>query len=373
MKMTIFIAAVIAGIAGTIPVPAAENSADRTISPVIPAAEPKNSKEWQPFRVCVLDFSSADIKGQQRLAAYQNAQIVIPPQNTLNDADRKSINSVMQGFVRMIDAWDNSMTNTSNRRAQTADNAFNRAHAIELYNTVINGESRPLVLGADYLSAYLGKHNDVFSCIDASRMTEAMNRLQREPDFPRDFMLRLAKETGATHLIYGTVSDLRAKSNSFKGYGIETMTTNYQLDVILKLVDLISQRTVYSRVYTGNYREQRPVSGTQIDHNIFQSLMTAALEQAAEDLYEKCRPGQTDGITVTPMPCRITVNPTGGMLFKPASAEICINGAFAGNGGVPLLVSPGKYRIEVKAAGYKSKSFDCNIENDAVINVTLEK
>ena len=375
MRKLSCIAAVIAGIAGTIPVPAAERTTEITTSTVITTTviKEKTKTKWQPFRVCVLDFSSLDIQGQKRFLDQQNRPIVIPPQCTLNDADRTSINSVMQGFVRMIDAWDNSRTNTSNRRAQRDDNAFNRAKALKLYRTIVKGHARPMVIGAEYLAAYLGKHNDVFACIDASRMAAAMNRLQQAPDFPQDFMLRLAKETGATHLIYGVVSDLRSKSNSFKGYGIETKTTNYQLDVIIKMVDLISQHTVYSNVYTGNYREQRPISTTQFDNNIFQNLMTAALAQAAEDLYDKCKPGRRNEISVTPMPYSITVNPSDGILFKPASAEIYVDGNLVGNGGVPLLLPAGKYRIEIKAAGYKTKSFDYKVEKDAVINVSMEK
>ncbi|MBQ9336937.1 MAG: PEGA domain-containing protein [Lentisphaeria bacterium] len=376
MRKVLFgIIAAAAGIAGALPVPAAETTTEITTSTVITTTvvKEKTKTKWQPFRVCVLDFTTTDIQGQKRFLDQQNRPIVIPPQNTLNAEDRKSINSVMQGFVRMIDAWDNSKTNTSNRLTQADDNAFTRGKALELYNGIVRGEARPIVIGAEYLAAYLGRRNDVFGCIDASQMTAAMARLQQAPDFPRDFMLRLAKETGATHLIYGTVSDLRMKSNSFKGYGIETQTTNFQLDVIIKMVDLISQHTVYSNVYTGNYREQRPVSGAQIDHNIFQNLMTAALEQAAEDLYDKCKPGRGNEISVTPMPCSITVNPSGGMLFKPASAEIYIDGSLAGNGGVPMLIPAGKYRIEVKAPGYKTRSFDCRVDKDAVINVTLEK
>ena len=200
------IIAAAAGIAGTLSVPAAEKTTEITTS-TITTTVIKEKTKWQPFRVCVLDFSSTDIQGQKRFLDQQNRPIVIPPQSTLNDADRKSINSVMQGFVRMIDAWDNTRTNTSNRLTQEQDNTFSRAQALELYNTVLRGETRPMVLGAEYLAAYLGRHNDVFGCIDAVRMTDAMNRLQQAPDFPQDFMLRLAKETGATHLIYGTVSD----------------------------------------------------------------------------------------------------------------------------------------------------------------------
>ena len=369
------IGAAIIGIAGVMSVYAAERTTEVTTSTVITTTviKEKTKTKWQPFRVCVLDFSSLDIQGQKRFLDQQNKPIVIPPQCTLNDADRKSINSVMQGFVRMIDAWDNTKTNTANRRAQVEDNSFSRAKALELYNTVVKSDARPMVIGADYLTAYLGKHNDVFACLDASQMTAAMNRLQQAPDFPKDFMLRLAKETSATHLIYGTVSDLRTKSNSFKGYGIETKTTNYQLDVIIKLVDLVAQHTVYSGVYTGNYREQRPISGTQFDNNIFQNLMTSALEQAAEDLYDVCRPGRKNKVMVTPLPFMVTVNPAGGMFFKAAKAEIHVDGVFAGNGGSQILIPGGKHTIEIKAPGYKVKKFDVEISRDQVINTTLEK
>ena len=344
-----------------------------TTSTVITKTVVKEKVKWSPFKVCVLDFTTLDAEGQKRFLDQENRPIAIPPQCTLNDADRQSVNGVMQGFVRMIDAWSNKKTADANRGAQIEDNRFTRSKALGIYNTTLNGSTRPTVIGAKYLEAYLSRRNDVFTCLDPALMGTAMTKLQNTPDFPRDFMLRLAKETGATHLICGTVSDLRTRTNSFKGYGIQTRTTNYQLDVIIKLVDLVRQSTVYSNVYTGNYREQRPVSTTRIDNNIFQNLMTSALEQAAEDLYDKCKPGRRNEISVTPMPYSVTFNPDGGMMFKPASAEICVDGVLAGNGGSAILLPEGKYRIEIKAPGFKAKSFDYTVTRDAAVNIKLEK
>ena len=368
------IGAAIIGIAGVMSGYAAERTTEVTTSTVITTTviKEKTKTKWQPFRVCVLDFSSLDIQGQKRFLDQQNKPIVIPPQCTLNDADRKSINSVMQGFVRMIDAWDNTKTNTANRRAQVEDNSFSRAKALELYNTVVKSDARPMVIGADYLTAYLGKHNDVFACLDASQMTAAMNRLQQAPDFPKDFMLRLAKETGATHLIYGTVSDLRTKSNSFKGYGIETKTTNYQLDVIIKMVDLVAQHTVYSNVYTGTYREQRPISIDQFDSDIFQSLMKSALEQAAEDLYDVCKEGRRNKVTVTPMPYMITVTPAGEKDFTAQQAKVYADGIPVGVGGETFPLPEGKHTIEIKADGYKTKTISLDVKSDQTVTTTLE-
>jgi len=281
----------------------AERTTEVRTTTVVTKTVVRERTQWSPFRVCVLDFTTIDIKGQKRFLDDRNRPIVIPPQCTLNDADRRSIDSVMQGYVRLIDAADSVATNDANRDAQIGDNRFDRAKALALYRQVVKGESRPVVIGADYLAAYLGRHNDVFGCTDRGQMLAAMDKLQStDPEFPRDFMLKLARETGATHLVSATVSDLRSRSNSFEGYGIRTRTTTYQLDVIVKLVDLVAQRTVYSNVYTGSYREQRPVSTEQLDHNIFQNLMTAALEQAAEDLYEVCKPGPRNRVRVTPLP-----------------------------------------------------------------------
>ena len=139
------------------------------------------------------------------------------------------------------------------------------------------------------------------------------------------------------------------------------------------MVDLAAQSTVYSNVYTGNYREQRPISGTQFDNNIFQNLMTSALEQAAEDLYDQCRPGRKNKIKVTPLPYTLTVIPSGGMFFKPEKAEIFVNGVRVGNGECSFIVPAGKHTVEIKAPGYKTKSFSINVASDQIINTKLEK
>lgn len=344
-----------------------------TTTTVITKTIVKEKSQWSPFRVCVLDFSSLDIEGQKRFLNEWNKPIVIPPQCTLNDADRQSINSVMQGFIRMIDAWDNTRTNQSNRDAQVEDNSFDRNKALSLYDTIVGGEARPMVIGAEYLSAYLGRHNDVFSCLVPSHVTAVMQKLQQAPDFPKDFMLRLARETGATHLIYGTVSDMRTKTNSFKGYGIETKTTTYQLDVIIKLVDLAAQHTVYSNVYTGNYREQRHAAVSELDNNIFQNLMTATLEQAAEELYNICKPGSGNRVTVTPLPFTVTIIPDGEVPFNAASAEVFIDGTKVGNGQCTFLIPPGEHEVLVKADGYKARTTKINVKSDTTVTIKLEK
>ena len=342
------------------------------ITETVKTKEKTKKPEWKPFKVCVLDFTTIDEKGIKRFLDGKNEPILVLPQNTLNDADHRTMNAIMQGYVRMIDARDNTRTNEANRDAQVDDNYFTRAKALDLYNTVVKGVPRPTVIGADYLSAYLGSHSDVFGCMDISQVAAAMDKLQKQPDFPRDFMLRLAKETGATHLIYGTVSDLHTKTNSFSGYGIQTRSTTFQLDVIVKMVDLVAQHTVYSNVYTGSYREQRPVSTEQFDNDIFQSLMKSALEQAAEDFYEVCREGRKNKVTVTPMPFMVTITPSGESL-KASDAAIYADGVRVASGGEAFPLPEGAYKIEVKADGYKPHTINLDVKSDLTVTTTLEK
>lgn len=246
--------------------------------------------ESKPLRVCVLDFTTADIIGQERFLDVESRRIEVPVPESLNTADRLSINRLMQGFVRMIDANSVADANAANIELQLEDRQIQWGKALDLYNSVMKGPARPVVLGSEYLAAYLGRRGDLFRIVDASRMYAAMEKLQSQPDFPADFMRKLAAETGATHLIYGTVSDLTARGREFKGYGIETKTTEYRLDVILKVVDLEKQSTVYGSVCTGTWSVRQREGVAEFDNNIFQSLMKAALEQAAEELAGKFAP-----------------------------------------------------------------------------------
>ncbi len=263
--------------------------------PKPPPPPPPEPEVTLPFRVCVLEFTTIDTQGKIRFIDPANKELDVAPRCTLNSADRTSVNDVMQGFVRLVDAIENHKT-------KDAKNAITRNDALGIWNTVVHGETRPAVIGAEYLEAYLGRNGDVFACLDRPLMVAAMKKLQADPDFPADFQLKLARATGATHLIYGTVGNITSREKSFSGYGINTKTTNYSLDVIVKMVDLVTQQTVHANTYTGTYREQRPVSEAQFDNNIFQSLMKSALQQAADEFYDLCKPGRRNKIRVTPLP-----------------------------------------------------------------------
>ena len=108
---------------------------------------------------------------------------------------------------------------------------------------------------------------------------------------------RLAGKKSADAAVgLGQPLELRRMRKAF--HGAHTV----DVEDAVKMVDLVTQQTVHANTYTGAYREQRPISGMQFDNNIFQTLMKSALQQAADELYEKCAPGRMNTIRVTPIP-----------------------------------------------------------------------
>ena len=244
-----------------------------------------------PFKIGVLDFTSADVEGNKRFLDDQKQVLTIPAASTLNSEDRQSIHPVMQGFVRMIDAWGTVKNTDPVRTVEVAEYQRQVMQQRELYQRTVHGESRPMIIGADYLRAELGQYPAIFSTIEPAALTAAMAKLTTAPDFPAAFPQRLTGLTGATHLIRGTVSDLRRQTVIFRGYGIETKTVVYQLDLILQMFDLSRGATVYSGTYTAELRERQPLSGAVITDNHFQRLLTMAVKQGAADFAAACRPG----------------------------------------------------------------------------------
>ena len=236
-----------------------------------------------PVKVAVLEFSTLDVKGNAFLER-PDIKIDVPAMKSLNTADRLSINSVMQGFVGAIDAWDNHTTHEAEVKWTIKQRNEEWARWKTVYDRLLNGPTRPVIAGADYLGAYLGAYPEIFSCVDNTAVSAALKKLPEAPGYPTDAMRKLGEASGVDYLVYGIVTDLNSREKSFKGYGVETKTRIWSLDVIVKLVDLKAQRGVYGNVYTATATEQSPYSPDGIDGNIFQSLMRDALKKAAQDI-----------------------------------------------------------------------------------------
>ncbi|MBR3822856.1 MAG: hypothetical protein IKJ37_14710 [Kiritimatiellae bacterium] len=96
----------------------------------------------------------------------------------------------------------------------------------------------------------------------------------------------------ATYELSSVLTTLRSKENVYRSssYGVETKTTNWQLDLIVALKRLSDGVIVFSKTVTGFCNEQRPISEAKFDNDLFHSLMVAAIEEAAEDIIEYFAP-----------------------------------------------------------------------------------
>ena len=229
----------------------AENDKDKSKS------NSSDAKFEKPWIVCVLDFASANTSSSEKNKAHASSEHNVP--NEIHEA---------------------------NYKAEIDTNTFNRQKSKESLSAFIKEQKRSTVIGAEYLEAYLSKHSGDFVCLDRTQVSAQLKKFQSKQDFPADFFQKISEETGATHLIYGMVSDITTKESSFDGYGISSKITTSSLDVVIKVVDLSLQKIIHIGIYTGEYRTQAVNGQKEELSNVFQYLMKDALKKAADDIYQ---------------------------------------------------------------------------------------
>ncbi len=336
---------------------------------VLESAE--TSQESHPV-LCVLDFSCIDIEGLKLLPSTGGQSIIVPSQNSLNTEDRRSINSVMQGLIRLMDSWDNSKTNEVNRIIQLDDIILHRDAALEVYKKITSGPQRSLVLGAEYLTGYLGEQTPPINCTDSNIVTAAMLKLQQDPDFPLNFQAKLAADTGVTHLVYGSVGDISYTAKVTEYYGIKRESVTYRLPITIKVVDLARQYTVFSKTYESTYTEKQPFNGLIIESNIYGKLMQNILRQVASDIAQASLPGDDQLISVKPINCNLTVITQGGWLFDPAKSTIYLDGEEQAKGAQTFQTTAGKHLLKIVTPGYKDYEKLIKITGDSELTIRLK-
>lgn len=232
-------------------------------------------------RIAVYDFTTIDIQGQH-LQYFTDQQIKVRPYDSLTDADRETVDEVMLGFVKMIDAKELSATHRDARLRGDRENDRNYVLQRQLADKLLKTHIRPVVIGAQYMEAALGECKNV-EAVDRGTIEKAfadMGKLQ-SGEFPGTALAGIA---GASHILYATVADLRVQERIFKGYGVETKAVIYSLDLLVKIVDAKTRQVVFSRMFTAQNREMHTPHLKQIDTDRFGSLMKQAVFQAAQEI-----------------------------------------------------------------------------------------
>lgn len=244
-------------------------------------------------RIAVFSFTTIDIQGQH-FRDFTERKEPVPPQNSLNDAELGSIDEVMLGYIKMIDAEEERARRAHDRKRLDDENDRNLARQQELADRLLKTPERAVVVGANYMEGALGNYDSV-ELVDRGDIYKAFRDMSARQAGEKPLALPEALQLhGATHVLYGTVADFRAAGNEYSGYGVNTKTLFFELDVMIKIVELKTNRIVFSGVFTGQSREfylegQKAV----LDSGRFEMLMKSAAMQAAQAIDQKFDPQVT--------------------------------------------------------------------------------
>ena len=178
----------------------------------------------------------------------------------MNGVRRSVLLTIFSGLVIALTA-DAKQVPSADSRPRVFVHAFQTAESFALpEQRQPDADARSVALGKSYLVARLAKASRPFAVTD--------------------------DEKSATYDLVPVISFLRSRENTFtaKTYGINTKTTKWTLDVILTLKNRATGDIAWSKSVSGSCDEQRPISASQFDNNIFHSLMIAAVDEAAEEL-----------------------------------------------------------------------------------------
>ncbi len=237
--------------------------------------------------------------------------------------------------------------------------------------------NRQILLGADYLSAYLSAY-PIFKVVDRINLKKILREKGLLENFNPSEAEKIGQLVGATHIICVTVSDPQIKVSHYKGYGIEINKLIYSIDSIVKVINTKNSyidfgdevKTVHTIKLT-NYSTQ------EVDLNVIQTLIRENAKEIAKKIYKKFEEkGKKELPVALPQKPKVTFIPKNEK-GDPINAELYVNGEYYSDisKDEPLIIElpAGTCKIEIRAPGYKTWERKVRITNGAKIMPRLEK
>ncbi len=327
-----------------------------------PSGAADDVKEAEPpFRIAVLDFTAIDIEGQKFYRFVEQTEAV-PTIDMITAGDRASIDDRMLGLVKMMEVGEEIARRGWDRARLDAANDRERERIDALAKQILDSRQRAIVIGAEYMTAALGRHPDVFAPVARRNLERALLEVELGRGLTEEeaALGEFGRVSGADYVLYGTVGDFRTREQTFRGYRIETKTVEYSLDLIVKVADLATREVIFSDVVTGTYTE-RPNAYSEVkDDGIFQELLKSAAQAAADGMYSQFRPAvAAPAVAAAAAELRqLNVVPRGA---EQAEIEIYIDGKFRGNAPATLAVAPGVRIIELRLGDRVWKRYEMEI------------
>lgn len=245
----------------------------------------KEKKPSKPFKIAVMDFTSIDIQGQ-KFYQYKPAPPPAAKTDSLNTADRFSIDRKMQGLVKMIDAQASSWQNYHENMRREVENDRARERREKLAGKIMNSPRRNIVIGSEFMIAAMGKYPETMTPVNRANIDRALAEIDFGASLTDDpqTLSKFTRISGADYLLYVTAADFQTRERRFKGYGVETANTEYVLDLVYKLVDLRSGAIVASGAVSGVSRELKTPYLEEINSDRFKDLMKNGATKIAAEL-----------------------------------------------------------------------------------------
>jgi len=170
---------------------------------------------------------------------------------------------------------------------------------------------------------------------------------------------------GADFLVTGSVLNAGTSSKTFSGYGATTRTSNHNVKIGVRVLDVKTGRIVFST--------KKSASSTSYDSialrgggNYFDALAQQAVQKVARAMrvnpnLNKPSPG-TSQLTTT----AVTIT------SEPPGADVEVDGVFYGNAGGDFELRPGLHTIKVSLPGYTVWEKKVMVQEASAFNVRLQ-
>lgn len=239
-----------------------------------------------PMRIGVMDFTTVDMEAQKYLHLEQKPLPASPAASELSGEDRSSLAKEDQGYIRSIETEQHLREQRQNREQVHEQNRRLQDQNDELRDMLLGTRhGRAAVLGADMLATDLAQSDTSWTIIDRQSLNENVDALRNShTDNPS---ARLAQQLGATHLVYGIVEDLDIKHTAYTGYGIQTLSNLYRLNVLVRMVEISTQKIVFSGEFSAQGKQTLSNNAAEVDTGIIKDLLRDTLKQATTAITTK--------------------------------------------------------------------------------------
>jgi hypothetical protein len=240
-------------------------------------------------------------------------------------------------------------------------------------DTLSSSLGRAVILASDMLAAELSKHPEIGELVDRRTIEESVSEMnfQNSGLVANNAVIKLGELTGATHLIFGIVSDYSKKVVTQMSYGTPSKSIKHSLDLTVKIVDIKTNKLTYATTVTSEINELSAGGGSEYDTGLMKKLLKTAVVDATSDITKGLQKRNTKGGgTAGSNIAKVSIAPkdsTG----KQLEYDLEIDGEYSGNTPVELSLTEGSHTVALLRNDKVVWKKEINVKNGIKISPTI--